>query len=96
MDNILFTKELIMKNRYLFDFEITEEDIDTVLTEYLVEQTIARALDYCISEELSGEEFKCHKHGFIIGYIGEHIKIRKKALEENNIELLKILDAKYL
>ena len=54
---ILFTKELIMKNRYLFDFEITEEDIDTVLTEYLVEQTIARALDYCISEELSGEEW---------------------------------------
>lgn len=96
MENILFTKELIMNNRHLFDFKITEEDINAVLTESLVEQAVARALDYCISEELSEDEFEWHKNGFIIGYIGEHIKIRKKALKENNIELLKILDGKYL
>lgn len=95
MEDILFVKRIIMENKHLFEFELTEKDVDDTLTEYLVEQTIAKAIDYCTSENFSGDEFKYHKEGFIIGYIGEHINIRKKALEENDEDFLNILDNIY-
>lgn len=95
MDDILFVKKLLLDNKHLIDFEITENDIDEVLNEYFVEQVISKAVDFCLEEGSYGLEFDCNKEGFIIGYVAEHIRIRKNAIKDNDFEILNILDEPY-
>lgn len=57
---------------------ITEYDIEKYVDDKLIEGANAKAIEYVENEDIPEYMKKYHKKGFLIGYIGEHIKIYKR------------------
>ena len=68
---------------------ITEYDIEKYIDDELIECANIKAIAYVEDEGIPEYMKKYHKEGFLIGYIGEHIRIYKRL--EHIKEVKKIL-----